>query len=188
MQMQKTKRIVFIAMFTAISVVLYFIEIPLFNQALKLDFSDLPAAVAAVLFGPWVGVLIELLKNAITLPKDMGEMGYGALVNFIVGSVMVVSISAVVRALLRRSSHPFKAAAVAAPVGVGCMALAGLLVNYFVAPPYFAQVVGFPLTSAALWGFIGLATILNILKPVITCVLLVPVLNAILAHKNTLRA
>lgn len=186
MQMRNTRKLVLAAMLTAVAVALYFIEIPLPVQALKFDFSDLPAAVAAVLLGPWAGILIEFLKNLITLPKDMGEMGYGALINFAVGSAMVVSISLVARAMLRRGAHDLAAVSVAAPVGVGCMALTGLVVNYFIAPPFFAQVVGFTLTSTALWGFIGAATILNIIKPVVTCALLAPVLLALRKSGRTL--
>ncbi|HCB99724.1 MAG TPA: riboflavin transporter RibU, partial [Ruminococcaceae bacterium] len=56
---------VLIGLFAAISIILYFLEIPFFSAYLKIDFSDLPAALAAILFGPLAGILIELIKNII---------------------------------------------------------------------------------------------------------------------------
>ena len=85
---KKFTRYVVTAMLCAVSFVLYLLEFPLFPGAthLKLDLSDIPALVGAMLYGPGWGVLVELVKNVIELcVKGIGsQMGFGNLMNFIV--------------------------------------------------------------------------------------------------------
>ena len=89
-------QIVTIAMLTAISFVLFLLEFPLFAALshLKLDFSDIPALFAGVGFGPFYAVIGELIKNVLELiTKGIGtQMGFGNLMNFIVGFAYVVPL------------------------------------------------------------------------------------------------
>ena len=61
----KIRYLVFTALFSAISVVLMYLEIsiPIVPSFIKFDFSDLPALICSFAFGPLYGVLVCLLKN-----------------------------------------------------------------------------------------------------------------------------
>lgn len=190
-QQNKTKRIVMLGMLAAVSVILYFVEIPFFSGPLKLDFSDLPAAVAAVLFGPVAGIIIELLKNIIDLfIKDWAQnMGFGALLNFIVGVALVVPLSAVARAMMKRAKSWMSTALLGGLAGLIVMVAAGALANYLIDPAYMRLVYHIP--NAQIPGmmtvFIGWTTLLNAFKAVLTTILLGFVMAALRKNKKVLQ-
>lgn len=170
---QKTRYIVFMGVFTVLAIVLYFIEIPLFSGYLKIDFSDLPAVLAGVMFGPVASIIVEFLKNLIHLGiRGLGDtLGYGDLMNFIVGVAVAVPFSAVMRAMLRKNSATAKTVVLSGLAGIVTMVAAGVAGNYLLAPPFFRAVLHVNLSSAALWAAIGSATLLNIVKSVMLTVL-----------------
>lgn len=180
--MQQTQRpaavrnMVFTGVLSALAIVLYFIEIPLFTQYLKIDFSDLPAAVAGITFGPAAAVAVELIKNLAHLPATT-TMGFGDLINFIVGTALVVPLSLVTRRLRRGGRPNPVCVGLGGAAGLACMVAVGVVGNYLIAPPYFAAVLHIKLAGAVLWGAIGSATLLNLIKSVLTTVLLFPVLS-----------
>lgn len=190
-QQQKTKRIVVLGMLTAISVILYFVEIPFFSGPLKLDFSDLPAAIAAVLFGPVAGIVIELLKNAINLfIKDWAQnMGFGALLNVIVGIALVVPLSAVTRGMVKRAKSWMPSALLGGLAGLIVMVAIGALSNYLIDPAYMRLVYHIPNAQipAMMAVFISWATLLNVVKAVLTTILLVFVMAAMRKNEKVLR-
>lgn len=165
-------------MLCAVSFVLYLLEFPLFPGAshLKLDFSDVPALVGAMIFGPVWGVVIELVKNLIELAvKGIGsQMGFGNLMNFIVGSAYIIPFCLVYK------KHKKKTGVLLAGVlGIVSIVLVGIGANYFIDPPFFKYFLGVTLESSALWAAIWSATALNAIKGVMLSVLsfvLVPTL------------
>ena len=95
-------RVAACAMLSAMSFVLFLLEFPVTPPAmghLKMDFSDIPALFAGVVFGPFYAVVVELVKNVLELiTKGIGtQMGFGNLMNFIVGCAYVVPFSFVLR-------------------------------------------------------------------------------------------
>jgi riboflavin transporter FmnP len=177
---EKTRYIVFMGVLTLIATVLYFIEIPLFSGYLKLDFSDLPALLAGVMFGPMSGVAVELIKNVFHLCiRGLGDtLGYGNLMNFIVGSAAVAAYSAAVRAALRRG-HRRAAFVAAGAAGMAAMVAAGIVGNYLIAPPFFSAMMHVTLTGAALWAAVGAATLLNVIKSAMLAAVAPPVMTAL---------
>ena len=169
---------VFTGMLSAVSIVLYYLEFPLFSQYLKIDFSDLPAAVAGIFFGPGAGVAVELIKNLAHLPSTT-TMGFGDLMNFIVGTALVLPLSLVARRMHRAGRPQVACVGFGGAAGLCAMVAAGVLGNYLIAPPYFQAVLHVTLTGPALWAAIGSATLLNLLKSVFTTLLLFPVLPAV---------
>ena len=90
------------SMLSAMSFVLMLLEFPVTPPAmghLKMDFSDIPALFVGVIFGPVYSVIVELVKNLLELVfKGMGtQMGFGNLMNFIVGCAYIVPFSLVLR-------------------------------------------------------------------------------------------
>ncbi len=175
---KKFTRFVAVSMLCAVSFVLYLLEFPLFPGAshLKLDLSDIPALFSAMLFGPIWGVIVELVKNLIELAvKGVGtQMGFGNLMNFIVGTAFIVPFCLIYK------KHEKKSGLVAASlVGLVSIILFGIVANYFIDPPFFKYFLGITLEKKALWGAIWSATALNAIKGVMLGVLSATLLPAL---------
>ncbi|MDR3552256.1 MAG: ECF transporter S component [Clostridia bacterium] len=179
-QSKATQFIVFAGVLSALSAILYFFEFPLIPGVafLKVDLSDWPAAVAGVMLGPAAAVAVELIKTIIHVcTRGFGDtMGFGDLINFIVGVALTVPLSAVLRASLKRGRSRWLSVLLAGAAGMAAMALAGVAANYLIAPPYFQFFLHVKLTSAILWTEIGSATVLNVAKSVIIAALMAPVI------------
>lgn len=176
----KTKQMTIIAMMTAISIALYFIaEIPIIPAApnLKIDLSDIPALVAAILVNPIAGIIVEFMKNVIHVLRT-GTFGLGELANFVVGVAVVVPISLIYRKWKTRSNLiSYITGAVASTVSI---IIFGLGINALIYP-LFMQLLGNPIESTAvLVAYLGSTVIMNLVKAGVTMVpvfLLLPVLE-----------
>jgi riboflavin transporter FmnP len=131
----KIRILVGTAMLTAVSVVLSYIEFPMpFAPAFaKMDFSDLPALLAAFAYGPLAGVVVELIKNLLGLMKG-GTGGIGELANFVIGASLVVPAG-----LIYKLSKSRKTALIGMLVGSVCMGIVAALMNYFVLLPLYTM-------------------------------------------------
>ncbi|WP_251546746.1 ECF transporter S component [Limosilactobacillus caecicola] len=60
----RTQRFTVMACLSAVAFLLMFIEFPLIPVAsyLKLDFSDVPILIGTVIYGPWSGIIIAVVK------------------------------------------------------------------------------------------------------------------------------
>lgn len=182
--MKKTNvlKLVTAAMLTAIAFALYMFEIPLISFGfLKYDLSDIAALIGGIYLGPAVGVLIEFLKNLIhVFTKGLGStMGFGDLMNFIVGSAYIVPF---VICYNKFSKKMKKAVAILISAIIGCVALVGIgaAANYFIAPLYFRYFVGQVITEEFLMTYLVSATSLNIVKGAILSVVAYPIILLLL--------
>lgn len=180
-QKKSLVRVVTIAMLTAVSFVLFLLEFPLFAALghLKMDLSDIPALFAGVVYGPGAAVIIELLKNVIELVfKGIGtQMGFGNLMNFIVGCAFVVPFSLVFRKL--KSKNENKALLISSVVGVASIVIIGFGANYLVTPLFFKYFLGIQLDGATLWAAIGSSATLNVIKGIVLSVISVPLIKVL---------
>ena len=121
-------------MLSAIAAVLMFFEFPIFfapATMYKMDFSDIPAIIAGMTFGPVSGVVVEfvkiMLKALILKPTSTAFVGEYA--NFVVGCALVVPASFIFQC--RRS---FKSMLFGGIVGVLVMTTFGTAMNaiYFI--------------------------------------------------------
>lgn len=62
-----TQKLVTVPLLAAVAFILQYLEfpLPLMPSFLKLDFSTLPGLIGGLVFGPVVGILVELLKNVL---------------------------------------------------------------------------------------------------------------------------
>ena len=93
----KTKTVTGIAMLSALAYILMFFEVPipmLLPSFIKMDFSELPALIAAFAYGPISGVAVCLIKNLIHLMNTQTG-GVGELVNFALGTIFVMTAGAI---------------------------------------------------------------------------------------------
>lgn len=131
-------RIAAAAIFTAMAVVLMYLEVPLplMPPFLKFDFSEIPVLVGSFALGPVYGIIIELLKNLIHLPVT-GTMGIGELSNFITGSIFVGTSG-----LIYKKHRSRKGALIAMLTGTLALAAAGVPVNAFINLPLYGSMMG----------------------------------------------
>ncbi|MDD6146994.1 MAG: ECF transporter S component [Oscillospiraceae bacterium] len=182
-QKKNLVKICVLAMLSAIAFVLYLLEFPIAPPAvghLKMDLSDIPALFGAIVYGPGAGVVIELVKNLIELlVKGVGtQMGFGNLMNFLVGCAFVVPFSLVSAAFAKKQQEN-KGLIVGCVVGVVSIVLVGLGANYLITPLFFKYFLGIDLDSATLWTAIGSATVLNVIKGVLLSVVSIPMVKVL---------
>lgn len=163
------RTLTFIALMSAISTALYLFlpEIPLVPGVdyLKIDFSDIPAVIAGVSFGPWSGICVEIVKNALHLFRST-TLGVGELINIGVGSALIVSLTAFLKLFSKILNKPKLSASVYYISSVGAVAvtiLAGWALNAVLTPLYFT-VMGIPTTPAAVFAGVWGSTLLNAVK------------------------
>ncbi len=94
MKKLNVRSFVAIGMLGSLSFILMLIKFPIppFPAYLTVDFSDIPALIAALLFGPLAAVIVELIKNAIDYLMIGSEAGIpiGNFANFVAGTVFVL--------------------------------------------------------------------------------------------------
>ncbi len=181
---KKTKnnlqKLVITAMLSAVAFVLFLYELPPLVPAiahLKLDLSDIPALFAAVAYGPVTGVIIELVKNLLELIfKGVGtQMGFGNLMNFIVGCAYVVPFS-----LVYRKMRNTKGIVLASVVALLSIIVVGVGANYLVTPLFFKFFLKIDLDSTTLWAAIGAATLTNLIKGIMLSLVSIPLIKVLL--------
>ena len=134
-----TRKIAFTAIFTAMAVVLMYLEVsvPLMPPFLKVDFSELPVLIGSFALGPVYGIIIELLKNLIHLPVT-GTAGIGEMSNFITGSLYVCSAG------LYYSRHRTKKGAIVSMlIATAVLGMIAIPFNYFITLPLYGSVLNF---------------------------------------------
>lgn len=149
-----TRVMVKISVLAVISMVLMFFDVPIFPVIpfLKLDLGDWPALVGAFAMGPMAGVLVQLVKNLLSLLIEGSSTGgVGELSNFIVGSIFVYTAGCI---YFRNKT--FKTAIIGSFVGVIAMATVASFSNYFVVFPMYSKVYGIPMES-----LLGMGAALN---------------------------
>lgn len=187
-QGKTTRFIVYTGLLSALAIILYILEFPVFSGYLKIDAGDLPAAIGGVMMGPVAAVVIELIKVVVGfIIKGSSTMGFGDLINFIVGIALTVPFAAVFRAVTKRGHGRYLAVILGGIAGMAVMVAVGVVANYLIAPPYFNFVMHVKLSGAALWAAIGSASILNLLKSVLVMVVMLPVIGALKGRMASVR-
>lgn len=131
------KNITRLAVFTALSVVLYmFAKFPMpgFAPWLDMQVSELPALLAGYMMGPWYGAVVIVLKCAIKMPftttSCVGEIG-----DLLMGIAFVLPA-----AYIYKRNRTLKGALVSVSVGIASFAVFSILVNWLVLIPFYARV------------------------------------------------
>ena len=136
-QRSRTHKIAVTAMLSAAATVLMFLEFPipfLIPSFVELDFSELPALLAAFSLGPVSGVVVCLVKNVIKGLLFSGTGGVGEMCNFLLGICFVIPAGLIYRYRKTRSG-----ALAGALAGAVIMALCSIPVNYFISYPVYTK-------------------------------------------------
>lgn len=133
----KIKRLVIIAMLSAIAIVLMLFEFPLpFLPAFyEIDLSELPVIIGAFTLGPVAGVVIEFIKIVLNLFINGTKTAFvGEFANFLVGCAFVVPAS-----ILYYYSKSKKFAITGLISGTAIMCVVAGFLNAYVLLPKYAQ-------------------------------------------------
>ena len=122
------------AMLSAAATVLMALDFPipfLIPPFVKMDFSELPALLAAFALGPVSGAAVCLVKNLVNLSISSTQ-GVGELCNFLLGVCFVVPAGLIYRFKKSRSG-----ALAASLTGAAVMAVCSVPINYFISYPFY---------------------------------------------------
>ena len=123
------------AILGAVATVLMFFSfsIPIILPSfLAMDFSELPALIAAFTMGPVSGVVVCLIKNLVNLPSS-GTGGAGELCNFLMGVTFVVPAG-----LIYQFRKDRVGAVLGSLVGAVVMAVLSMPINLLISYPAYA--------------------------------------------------
>lgn len=168
------KALVSIGMLSSIGFVLMLLNFPLppFPKFLMVDFSDIPALIAALIFGPVAGILVEFFKNLLDYIFSSSDTGIpvGHLSNFIAGILFIVPTYFIYEKLKTKKGMTYALVA-----GTLIMAIVMSVLNYFVFLPLYTLFMGFPAMTGAETRQMIVAGILpfNIVKGIIISIVFI---------------
>jgi riboflavin transporter FmnP len=135
-QITKIRAVAVTAMLSAVAFVLMFLDFPipfLIPNFVKMDFSELPALLAAFSLGPVYGVAVCLVKNLIHLTIT-STGGAGEICNFLLGSCFVLPAGAIYQSMKSR-----RGALIGALVGAVTMSVLSIPLNYYISYPVYTN-------------------------------------------------
>lgn len=136
----KTRDLTTIAVLTALSSILFLIEIPVV-AFYKLDLSNLPVLLGAFSMGPVAGTVILLLKDLIGMLHS-STMYVGELADFLTGLFYILPA-----ALIYRAGKTRKRALWGMVTGILLMIPTAVAVNKWIMIPFFMNAYGMPMES-----------------------------------------
>lgn len=118
------------AILTAISFILFLIQIPVV-AFYKLDLSNLPVLLGAFSMGTVPGLIILMLKCMLALLRTTSG-GVGDLADLIVSAALIIPAS-----MIYHRNKTRKTALIGMAVGTLCMVVVGVLSNKFIMLPFY---------------------------------------------------
>ncbi len=152
-----TRELVTISLLSALAYVLMLIHLPFkYLGFLEIEFSDIPAVIAALQFGPFAGVVVELIKNLIKALTMSTTGMIGELANFVISSTFMMPLGALYRlrkpnkvrnselTVISDTKNRFGGAYLVMIFAIATVsfAVSGALINYFVTLPLYAKLFG----------------------------------------------
>lgn len=153
-RMKGTRRMVTIAVLSAIAIILNLLSFPLpfLPSFYKVDFSELPVVLGAFVMGPVAGIVIEFIKIMLNLILNGTSTAFvGEFANFLIGCAFVVPASTIYFFNRKKS-----VAAIGLCVGTVVCCIAGALLNAFVLLPMYSTLFHMEMTK-----LIGMGTAVN---------------------------
>ena len=147
-----TKQIVILGLFSALSYVLMLFRLPYKHLGfLDIEFSDIPAVIAALQYGPLSGVFVELIKNLVKALTATSTSGVGELANFLISSAFIIPVGFLYQLKNKKNlnktvkkTKSWNALYMVFIFSIGTISFAtmGALLNYFVMLPLYANIMG----------------------------------------------
>ncbi|WP_176555892.1 ECF transporter S component [Virgibacillus ndiopensis] len=174
MQSSKLFKLIVLALMGTISLLLFLLNFPVLPGFgyLKIDFSDIPALIAALIFSPLAGVIVEAIKNVLYLAIGGGEP-VGVTSNFLAGVMFIIPV-----AVLYHKYKSVKSIVLGLVVGTVIMTIGMSILNYLVFLPIYAWFMGMEqmkIESVKWYTVIAGILPFNAIKGIIVGALFVPV-------------
>lgn len=148
MKKQNVRALTTVGLLSTISYLLMLLNFPIppFPGFLMIDFSDVPALVAAIALGPIAGITVEFLKNVINFIMMGSPTGVpvGHVANFAAGVTFILPVYYVYKRFESKKAMPLAIAA-----GVVSMSVIMSVLNYFVILPAYMMFLGSPAMSGS---------------------------------------
>lgn len=173
MKNTKLQKMVSIGMLSAISFVLMIFNFPLpaFPSYLEVDFSDVPALMAAITMGPVAGIVVEFIKNVLNWFYVGSPTGVpvGQIANFTTGILFIMPVYFIFKRLTSA-----KGLTTGLVLGTITMAVGMSVLNYFLFMPMYNYFLNVPTeTGAALTkSIVTFVLPFNIIKGAIVTVIM----------------
>lgn len=172
-QSSKLLKLIILSLFGTISMVLLFLNFPLpfLPPYLKVDFGEVPTLLAALIFSPMAGVVVQLIKNLLYLLFTGAADPVGVFANFVAGITFVVPIS-----IIYHKYKGDKSLISGLIAGTVIMTIAMGILNYFVLLPIYSVIMDWgDMSSVVMIGTIFAGVIpFNLVKGVVVSLLFVP--------------
>ncbi|MEL3960722.1 ECF transporter S component [Lysinibacillus endophyticus] len=172
-QKLKLRSFVTIAMLSSISFILMLLNFPLpwFPVFLQIDFSDVPALIAAITMGPLAGILVELFKNILDWIFSGAPTGVpvGHMANFVTGILFILPVYYIYKKL-----PTIKGLTFGLVVGTITMSVGMSLLNYVAFLPMYSYFLGwgsFDMKETIVLGILPFNIVKGIMLLVIVIVL-----------------
>jgi riboflavin transporter len=141
------KTVVTVGMLSSIAYILMLLNFPVppFPNFLLIDFSDIPALIAALILGPVAGILVEFFKNVLNYFMTGSATGVpvGHIANFIAGVLFILPTYYLYNKLKTRIGMTFSLV-----VGSLTMAVIMSILNYYIILPAYTFFLNAPAMSA----------------------------------------
>ncbi|WP_042143018.1 ECF transporter S component [Paucisalibacillus sp. EB02] len=165
-------RLIILSLLGAVSLLLFFINfpLPLLPSYLKIDFSDVPAIMAALIFSPVAGIVVVAIKNVLYLAIGGGDI-VGVTANFLAGALLVLPIG-----ILYHKYKSVKSIVSGLVTGTIIMAIGLGVFNYFILLPVYGLMMGWgDMTHSVKLSLVWVGILpFNIIKGIIVGLLFVP--------------
>ncbi|APC48904.1 riboflavin transporter FmnP [Virgibacillus halodenitrificans] len=165
-------KLIILSLLGTISLVLFFLNFPLpfLPSYLKIDFSDVPALMASLIFSPMAGVIVVAIKNVLYLAISGAGDPIGVIANFLAGAMFVIPVS-----MLYHRFKGVKSVVSGLVTGTLIMAVGMSVLNYFIILPAYGKFMGWDMTEQFKWFSVYAGVLpFNIIKGIIVGLLFVP--------------
>lgn len=189
----KIFKITVTAVMTAVATIIYMVfpEINIIPGVsyMKIDFSDFPAILTGIVFGPIQGILVEVVKNIIHLTRTT-TMGIGEIMNVVMGTGIIISMYGFTKLfskVFKEKKFSARTYIISAIITIIITIITGWLAN-IVFTPIFYKLMGIPLVSETYWAGVWGSTALNAVKATFNVIPFYPVYSSVekIAKKYTM--
>ncbi|WP_089965450.1 ECF transporter S component [Lihuaxuella thermophila] len=171
---QRLTKLVFLSLLSGSAFLMQYLDFPLpgFPTFLEIDFSDLPALVGGLVYGPAAGILVEFLKNLLhyLFSGSITGIPIGQMSNFLAGSIFVT-----VTVLISRKTGNVKGLVYGLVTATILMAAVMTIANWYVIFPAYSILIDWTVTHAQKMSLIlyGVAPF-NVLKGLLIGFIFIP--------------
>jgi riboflavin transporter FmnP len=163
-------KLVFLAVFSGIAFLMEYLEFPIpgLPSFLKVDFSEIPALIAGLVYGPVAGIVVEFLKNTLHFALKSGDP-IGSIANFLAGSIFVT-----MTVLISRKVQQMKGLVVGLLTATFIMAIVMTIANWYVILPAYTAFMNMVLSESAKWTMVSGIALFNVIKGILIAVVFIP--------------